>query len=263
MVDAGQAAQTPGFAAWTRFFYAFLYAPIVILVVFSFNSGRSATVWKEFSFDWYARAFANESIQQATINSVVVAIAATTVSTVAALLSALALARGRRFRGRGAFRLALLTPLMIPEIVTAVATLTFFSAIGLRWGIFNVMIAHTVFCLPFAFLPIWARLSDMDETLEYAARDLYASPLAVFRRVTLPLLAPGIAAGAMLAFVISLDDFVITLMVADAGATTLPVYIYGMVRMGTSPEINAVSTVLLLVSALLVLSHHFVSNRKK
>lgn len=263
MVGGGRTAQAPGFAAWTRFFFAFLYAPIVILVVFSFNDGRSATVWKGFSFDWYARAFANESVQRATLNSVVVAIAATAAATALALPAALALARGRPFRGRGAFRLGLLAPLMIPEIVTAAATLTFFSALGIRWGIFNVMIAHTVFCVPFAFLPIWARLADMDETLEAAARDLYASPAAAFRRVTLPLLAPGIAAGAMLAFVVSLDDFVITLMVADAGATTLPVYIYGMVRVGTSPEINAVSTVLLLASTLLVLSQRFFASRKK
>ncbi|MBE8158203.1 MAG: ABC transporter permease [Betaproteobacteria bacterium] len=257
MNAATPASRIPGFAAWTWVFYAFLYAPLVILIIFSFNGARSATVWSHFSLDWYARAFGNESIQQAAVNSIIVAAGATAASTALALLAALALTRGRRFGGAGAFHALLLSPLMIPEIVTAVATLTFFSAIGLRLGLFNVFLAHTVFCIPFAFLPIWARLSNMDESLEYAARDLYANARRAFFRVTLPLAAPGIAAGAMLAFIISLDDFVITLMVADAGATTLPVYIYGMVRMGASPEINAVSTALLAASSLIVAIHHF------
>lgn len=261
MVGAARAARMPGFAAWTWLFYVFLYAPIVILVVFSFNANRSATVWTEFSLDWYARAFANKSIQQAAANSLIVAFSATAVATLLALLMALALVRGRRFRGADFCHVALLSPLMIPEIVTAVATLVFFSAVGIRLGLFNVFIAHTVFCLPFAFLPIWARLSGMDETLECAARDLYANAWQAFWRVTLPLAAPGIISGAMLAFIISLDDFVITLMVADAGSTTLPVYIYGMVRMGTSPEINAVSTVLLAASAALALASHFIARR--
>ena len=146
----------------------------------------------------------------------------------------------------------IMLPLMIPEIVTAIATLSFFSAIGLSLGIGNIVIAHAVFCIPFAFLPVRARLAGMDETLEQAARDLYASDWQVFRRVTLPLLMPGVLSGAMLAFIISIDDFIITLMVAEAGTTTLPLYIYGMVRIGISPEVNAVSTILLAVSVLFV-----------
>lgn len=259
----GTAARVPGFAAWTWVFYAFLYAPLVILIIFSFNGARSATVWSHFSLEWYARAFGNESIQQAAINSIVVAAGATVAATTLALLAALALTRGRRFAGADAFHLLLLSPLMIPEIVTAVATLVFFSAVGMRLGLFNVFVAHTVFCIPFAFLPIWSRLSGTDEGMEYAARDLYANPRRAFFRVTLPLAAPGIAAGAMLAFIISLDDFVITLMVADAGATTLPVYIYGMVRMGASPEINAVSTVLLAASAAVIAAHHFLMRENR
>lgn len=263
MVSAGQASRIPGFGAWTWVFYLFLYIPILILIVFSFNESRSATVWSGFGLDWYARAFSNKSIQQATVNSLVVAVSATLVSTTLAILAAFALMRGRRFRGAGTFRIFLLAPLMIPEIVTAVATLTFFSAVGMRLGLFNVFVAHTVFCLPFAFLPIAARLSDMDESLEYAARDLYANTWRTFSRITLPLAMPGIIAGAMLAFIISLDDFVITLMVADAGSTTLPVYIYGMVRMGTSPEINAVSTVLLAASTLVIVAYHFAVHKTK
>ncbi|MDD9823142.1 MAG: ABC transporter permease [Gammaproteobacteria bacterium] len=256
MVSASPSSRMPGFGAWTWVFYIFLYLPLVILVVFSFNAGRSATVWSGFSLDWYARAFGNESIQRATVNSLIVAFSAMTAATVLALLAALALMRGRRFRGGTVFRVTLLAPLMIPEIVTAVATLTFFSALGMQLGLFNVFIAHTVFCIPFAYLPIAARLSNLDESLECAARDLYAGAWRAFRRVTLPLAMPGIAAGAMLAFIISLDDFVITLMVADAGSTTLPVYIFGMVRMGTSPEINAVSTALLAVTTVIIVAHH-------
>ena len=262
MVGAGRAARMPGFAVWTWVFYLFLYAPVVILIIFSFNEGRSATVWNGFSLDWYRRAFTNPSIQRATLNSLIVACSATVVAVALALPVALALSRGKRFYGAGAMHLLLLAPLMVPEIVTAVATLTFFSAIGFRFGLFNVFIAHTVFCLPFAFLPIWARLSHMDEKLESAARDLYANAWQAFVRITLPLLAPGIIAGAMLAFVISLDDFIITLMVADAGATTLPVYIYSMVRVGTSPEINAVSTVLLAASSAVIIAHHFLTREK-
>ena len=253
--------EIPGFAVWSRIFYAFLYLPIFILIAFSFNEGRSATVWTHFSLRWYAKAFDNESIQQAAINSAIVAVCATAAATSLALAAALGFSRGRKFRGRASAEAALLLPLMIPEIVTAVATLSFFVAIGLALGLGNVIIAHTVFCLPFAYLPIRARLAGMDDALESAARDLYAGPWRCFIYITLPLLAPGIAAGAMLAFIISLDDFVITLMVADAGSTTLPVYIYSLVRIGTSPEINAVSTVLLAASCALILAYHFISKR--
>ena len=139
-------------------------------------------------------------------------------------------------------------PLVAPEIVTAIATLVFFEAIGLRAGLGNVIIAHVVFCIPFALLPIRARLREMPRDLEDAARDLYATPWQVFARVTLPLLLPAIIAGATLAFVVSLDDFLITLMVAQAGSTTLPVYIYGMLRLGVTPEANAAATILLALS---------------
>ncbi len=242
----------PGFGAFTWLFFLYLYAPIVILVVFSFNASRSATVWSGFSWDWYAKAFANDDIQRAALNSLTIAAVATGIATVVAVLAALITARGGAFRGRNAAYGVLMLPLMVPEIVTAVATLSFFTAIGLTLGLGNVIIAHTVFCIPFAFLPVRARLEGMDATLEQAAQDLYANEWRAFRHVTLPLLMPGILSGAMLAFIISIDDFIITLMVADAGSTTLPIYIYGMVRLGISPEVNAVSTIMLAVSVLFV-----------
>ncbi|GIX14634.1 MAG: hypothetical protein KatS3mg118_2593 [Paracoccaceae bacterium] len=139
----------------------------------------------------------------------------------------------------------------------------FFSAIGLSLGLGNLIIAHTVFCIPFAFMPIRARLQGMDETLEQAAADLYASRWEAFRLVTLPLLAPGIFAGAVLAFVISLDDFIISLMISDAGTTTLPVYIFSMIRRGVTPEVNAVSTILFSVSLMLVSIYWLARDRRR
>lgn len=251
----------PGFGACTWIFFVYLYAPIVILVLFSFNETRSATIWSGFSVAWYLKAFANDDIQRAAANSVVIAVAATGIATSVAVLAALSTARRKAFRGRGIAYGTIMLPLMVPEIVTAVATLSFFSAIGLSLGVGNVIAAHSAFCIPFAFLPIRARLEGMDTGLEHAARDLYANPWLVFRRVTLPLLMPGILSGAMLAFIISIDDFIITLMVAEAGTTTLPLYIYGMVRIGISPEVNAVSTAMLGVSILFVTLSYLIGRR--
>jgi len=193
----------------------------------------------------------------------IVATVATIFATAIATIGALVLARGGNFRGKTASIGLITLPLMVPEIVTAVAVLIFFSAIGMNWGLGNVIIAHTTFCIPFAFMPIRARLEGMDTSLEQAARDLYASEWETFRFVTMPLMMPGIVAGAMLAFVISMDDFIITLMVGGAGSTTLPVYIYSMIRRGLTPEINAVSTVLLLVSIAIVTAYWVVSKKSQ
>ena len=227
---------------------AFLYLPLLMLVVLSFNANRVALVWGGFSPRWFAVALGNEDLRRTALNSLVVAGAATLVSTMLALPAALALERGGPIRGRAAGEALIALPLVAPEIVTAVATLVLFEAIGLHAGLVDVVLAHVVFCIPFALLPIRARLRGIGPDLEDAARDLYAGPWRTFRRVTLPLLAPAIVAGATLAFVVSLDDFLITLMVAPAGATTLPVYLYGMLRLGVTPEANAAATLLLLVS---------------
>jgi spermidine/putrescine transport system permease protein len=252
----------PGFRFFTIVFFFFLYAPILVLIVYSFNDNRSATLWTEFSIDWYIRAFNNDDIRRAALNSLTIALVAASAATVIATLAALILVRGGRFPGHSLAYGLISLPLMVPEIVTAVATLSFFAAIGLSLGLGNVIIAHTVFCIPFAYMPIQARLSDMDTTFEQAAQDLYANDWNAFRHVTLPLMMPGIVAGAMLAFIISIDDVIITLMVAGAGSTTLPVYIYGMVRMGVTPEVNAVSTVLLAISVLFV-SLSWMINRRR
>lgn len=225
----------------------FLYLPIVLLVWLSFNENKVATLWTGFSLHWYGTVFDNPNILRAAQNSLMVALVATTISTVLATMAALAL-NGPRVWGQGLINGLFGLPLLVPEIVTAVASLLFFLAIGLELGLLTVMIAHVVFCIPFAYLPIRARLTDLDPRLLEAAADLYASPARTFWRVTLPLIMPGILSGAMLAFIVSLDDFVITFFVAGPGATTLPVYIFGMVRMGITPEVNALAALLLVAS---------------
>ena len=249
-----------GLATWLTLF--FLYAPIVVLVVLSFNENRVATLWSGFSLDWYAAVFDNPNILRAARNSLTVATSASLIATLIATCAALAMA-GPHFRGMGAVNALLGLPLLVPEIVTAVASLMFFLMIGLQLGVLTVLIAHVVFCIPFAYLPIRARLADMDPRLAEAAADLYASPLHAFRRVTLPLLMPGVVSGLMLAFIVSLDDFVITFFVAGPGATTLPVYIFGMVRMGITPEVNALAALLLLVSIVFVALSWLVGRPKK
>jgi spermidine/putrescine transport system permease protein len=250
-----------GLGAWTIFFFIFLYLPIIVLIFYSFNANRMVMNWGGFGIGWYLKAFNNDDIQNAVMNSLIVATVATIIATAIATIGALVLARGGNFRGKTASLGLITLPLMVPEIVTAVAVLIFFAAIGMNWGLINVIIAHITFCIPFAFMPIRARLEGMDTSLEQAARDLYASEWETFRYVTVPLLMPGIVAGAMLSFVISMDDFIITLMVGGAGSTTLPVYIYSMIRRGLTPEINAVSTVLLLVSIAIVTAYWIVSKK--
>jgi spermidine/putrescine transport system permease protein len=256
----------PGFGAWSWLVFLYLYLPLLILVIFSFNSNRTVTIWETFSLDWYRKAFANKSLQDALLNTLIIGVIATIVSTVVAILTALIMVRGKTFRTKGVVSGTLMLPLIIPEIVTAVATLIFFATLEKRFeinlGLLKLIIAHTVFCIPFAYLPIQARLQSMDSTLEQAARDLYASKWQTFRRVTLPLLIPGIISGALLAFVTSIDDFIISQLVSSAGTTTLPVYIYGMVRTGITPEVNAVSTVILAVSVVIVLIAFFAGRQR-
>jgi len=262
MSDRSPVAHFGWLKPWVLAFFAFLYFPIAVLIIYSFNDSRFAMIWKGFSLKWYAKVLHNGDIQAAALNSLMVAFSATAIATSIAISAALALARGGAFRGKTLTMGLLALPIVVPEIVTAVATLMFFTALGLRLGLGNLIIAHTVFCIPFAFMPIRARLEGMDASLEQAARDLYASRWQAFRLVTLPLLAPGIIAGAVLAFVISLDDFIISLMISDAGTTTLPVYIFSMIRHGVTPEVNAVSSILFTVSLVLVSAYWLASKPK-
>lgn len=243
-----------------------LYLPVILLVVYSFNAGSSVAIWEGFSLQWYRSAWANDQVQDATIRSLVIAFWAALISTSVAVLAALATTRVRRFRGYSAVFAAINQPLMVPEIVTAVALLIFFAGIKVQTGYTGLgylILAHSAFCIPFAYLPIRARLQGMDLTLEQAAADLYASSFQVFRRITLPQLWPGILAGAMLAFVISLDDVVITEFVKSAGQDTLPTYMLGQLRRVVTPEVNAISTVLLALSVTMVIAFFFVTRIRK
>jgi len=235
--------------------FVMLYAPILILVLYSFNAGTSIAIWEGFSWRWYEAAWQNQRVIDASITSLKIATAAALIATAAATLAALATTRTRPYRGMTAIYAAINQPLMVPEIVTAVALLIFFAIIKIHTGyqgLGYLIAAHTAFCIPFAYLPIRARLENMDLSLERAAADLYASPWQTFRHVTLPLMAPGIMAGAMLAFVISLDDVVITEFVKSGGQDTLPTYMLGQLRRVITPEINAISTVFLALSVAVV-----------
>lgn len=256
----------PGFAGMAILSMVVLYAPILILVIYSFNAGTSLAIWEGFSLRWYAQAAANEAVQEAALRSLLLAGIAATVATIAATMAALATTRTRRFPGRTMIYALINQPLMVPEIVTAVALLIVFAWIKVATGhssLIYLIAAHTAFCIPFAYLPIRARLETMDDTLETAAKDLYASPWLVLRRVTLPLMWPGIIAGFMLAFVISFDDVVITEFVKSAGQDTLPTYMLGQLRRVVTPEINAISTVILLAGATLVSLFFWISRGRR
>jgi spermidine/putrescine transport system permease protein len=255
----------PGFAFMAMFTFFALYLPIVVLVFYAFNAGESVAVWEGFSLRWFKSAWSNEVVQEAAIRSFVIAFIAAGIATVAATLAALATTRTPPYRGL-TFKYAFINqPLMVPEIVTAVALLIVFSRIKV-WtgysGLGYLVLAHAAFCIPFAYLPIRARLEAMDLTLEKAAADLYATPWQAFRRVTLPLLRPGIIAGFMLAFVISLDDVVITEFVKSGGQDTLPTYMLGQLRRIVTPEINAIATVFLAISVVIVTAFFLISRNR-
>ncbi|MEI5677876.1 ABC transporter permease [Mesorhizobium sp. CGMCC 1.15528] len=257
--------QQTGFTTVAMICFFLLYLPIVTLVAYAFNDNDSVAIWKGFSLRWFYSAWNNTQVIDASIRSFQIAIAAALIATVAATMAALATTRTKPYKGL-TFKYAFINqPLMVPEIVTAVALLVFFSRIKI-WtgysGLGYLIAAHTAFCIPFAYLPIRARLENMDLSLETAAADLYATGWKTFRYVTLPLLWPGILAGLMLAFVVSLDDVVITEFVKSGGQDTLPTYMLGQLRRIVTPEINAISTVFLLLSVAIV-TIFFIISRKR
>ena len=251
--------------------FLFLYAPILILIVFSFNASRQQAVWTGFTLEWYQAMVRDTRAIDALGNSLVIGLISTVVSTVIGTLTALALDR-YGFRAKGAFESAMYLPIIIPEIVMAISLLVFFNVafdlvagwtgIGLDFGMGTITIAHIAFSFPFVAVVVRARLADFDRRLEEAAKDLGANEWQTFRRVTLPLLMPGIVSGALLAFTLSIDDFVITFFTAGIGSTTLPLEIYGRVRRGITPEVNAISAVLLVASIGLVLASTLLQRRR-
>lgn len=232
--------------------FLFLYIPILILIIFSFNNSDQIGVWAGFSLRWYGELLHDEAVLAALKLSLWVAIWSTIISTFLGTLTALALER-HRFWGKITYDAILYLPIIIPDIVMALSTLLFFVVLGVALSRYTILIAHVAFNISFVAIVVRARLADMNSTLEEAAADLGANEWQTFRRVTLPLLMPGIISGALLAFTLSLDDFVITFFVAGPGSTTLPVRVYSMIRFGLTPEVNAVSTLMFLGSTLLVI----------
>ena len=237
-------------ALWTAALvaYAFLYVPLVIVVVYSFNDSRLNAEWVGFTLDWYRKLAQNDEMIAAAGNSLLIALVASLVSTVLGTMAGVAM---HRYRMR-VLPVLVLTPIAIPEILMGVALLIFFVMLNFTLGLVSVAIAHIAFCIGFVAIVVRARLAGMDESLVEAARDCGATPWQAFVRVTLPLIMPGVVAGALMAFTLSIDDFVITFFTAGAGTVTLPLQIYSMIKIAVTPEVNAVSTLLMLLTLVLI-----------
>jgi spermidine/putrescine transport system permease protein len=247
--------------SFTSMVYLFLYAPIIVLVILSFNSSRFSTVWQGFSWRWYELAWRDKELIASLRMSLLIALATTLIATVIGTAAALALAR-YQFRFKQLAEAMVYLPVIIPEIVIGFSVAGLFGLLGVSFGVSTVVAAHVAFAISYVVFVVRARVVTFDPKLEEAAMDLGATPLQTFLRVTLPIILPGIVSAALLVFTISLDDFVITSFVAGPGAATLPVKIYSMVKTGVTPEINAISTILLLATVLLVFVSENLSSGK-
>lgn len=249
-----RARRVSGLGIYTGLFYLYLYLPILILVIFSFNTQRLNLTWEGFTFQWYEVLFADAEVGDATRNTLTVALVSTLVATVIGTLAALALHR-YEFRLHSFSESSLYIPIVIPEIVMGIGLLSLFALFQLRLGLTTITLSHIAFSIPFVALVVRARLHGFDRSVEEAAMDLGANEIVTFWRVTLPLILPGVMSGALLAFTLSLDDFIITFFTAGPGSSTLPLLVYGMVKTHITPEINALSTIWVLsVFLLLALS---------
>lgn len=244
------------------FGFAFLYLPMLILVIFSFNESRLVTVWAGFSTKWYGELFRNEEMLDAALVTLQVAVLSSTIATVLGTMAAYTLVRAGRFTGRTLFSGMIYAPLVMPEVITGLSLLLLFIGIGLDRGIVTIVLAHTTFAMCYVSVVVSARLVSFDRSLEEAALDLGATPFEAFRLVTLPIIAPAVIAGWLLAFTLSLDDLVIASFTAGPGATTLPIKIWSSVRLGVSPEINALSTILISLVTVGVIAASLVTKRQ-
>ncbi len=240
---------------------AFLYLPILLLVVWSFNAGRLVTVWSGFSLHWYATLWRNEQLMEAAATTLKVGLISATVATLLGTAAAVAMARRGPARSRTLFAGLIYAPMVMPEVILGLSLLLLFVALGAPRGFWTVTLAHTTFTLSYVAVIVHSRLIAFDQSLEEAARDLGASPAMAFLTVVLPGIAPAVAAGWMLAFTLSLDDLVVASFTTGPGATTLPMRIYSQVRLGISPEINAVCTLLIAVVAIGVIAAAVIQRR--
>ena len=255
---------------WSRFNivsvvlgFAFLYLPIVLLVVFSFNESKLVTVWAGFSTKWYASLFRNQGLIDAAWVTIRVALLAASIATVLGTMAALALTRYTRFRGRLLFSGMVYAPLVMPEVITGLSLLLLFVAIGFDRGFWTVTLAHITFSMCFVTVVVQSRLLSFDRSIEEAALDLGATPVRTFFEVTLPVIAPAVLSGWMLALTLSLDDLVIASFTSGPGATTLPMKIYSQVRLGVTPEINAACTILIGLVAIGVVIASVMTKRRE
>lgn len=242
--------------------FAFLYLPMVILVIYSFNESKLVTVWAGFSTKWYGELFRNEAFLDAAWVTLRVALFSSLIATVLGTIAALVLVRRGRFFGRTLFTGMIYAPLVMPEVITGLSLLLLFIAIGLDRGLVTITLAHTTFAMCYVSVVVSSRLVSFDRSLEEAALDLGASPTEAFRLVTLPIIAPAVIAGWLLAFTLSLDDLVIASFTSGPSATTLPIKIWSSVRLGVSPEINALSTILIAFVTVGVVSASLASKRQ-
>ncbi|MEG6509167.1 ABC transporter permease [Methyloligella sp. 2.7D] len=258
-------------------FFVFVYAPILLVVLFSFNANPvNMMIWDGFTLDWYRLIFGMETevtksstyvdstpqLYAAVRTSLIVALSTTAISTLFGTALALAVAR-YRFRLAGLYRALLLVPMIMPDIVLGIALLIFFITIGMNLSVLTIIVGQCTFLISYVFVTVSARLAQLDSSIEEASADLGASPLQTFRKVTLPTIAPGVFGGALLAFIISMDDLVITYFIAGAGRTTLPIHIWGMLRRGIKPEINAIATLMLLFTIAVASIGLYIRSRRK
>jgi putrescine transport system permease protein len=241
--------------------FAFLYIPILLLVIYSFNESKLVTVWGGWSTKWYGSLLENEGILNAAWVTLRVAIVSSTLATVLGTLAAIVLVRMGRFRGRTLFSGLIFAPLVMPEVIMGLSMLLLFVALNVDRGFWTIVIAHATFSMCFAAVVVQARLYDFDKSVEEAAMDLGASPVGTFFQVTLPIIAPSVISAWLLAFTLSLDDLVIASFASGPGATTLPMKIYSQVRLGVTPEINAVSTIMIGLVTLGVLIASYTTKR--
>ncbi|MBY2986845.1 ABC transporter permease [Rhizobium leguminosarum] len=255
---------------WTRFNivsvtlgFAFLYLPIVLLVIFSFNESKLVTVWGGFSTKWYVSLMSNQALLDAAWVTLRVGLLSATFATILGTMAALTLVRYTRFRGRMLFSGMVYAPLVMPEVITGLSLLLLFVAIGLDRGFWTITLAHTTLTMCFVAVVVQSRLLSFDLSIEEAAQDLGAPPVRTFFEITLPIIAPAVASGWILAFTLSLDDLVIASFTSGPGATTLPMRIYSQVRLGVTPEINAVCTILIGIVALGVICASIITKRRE
>ncbi|MGX9355728.1 ABC transporter permease [Roseobacteraceae bacterium S113] len=239
--------------------FAFLYLPMLILVIYSFNASKLVTVWAGFSTKWYGELLQNEAFLDAAWVTIKVAVMSSTIATVLGTMAAYVLVRSGRFAGRTLFSGMIYAPLVMPEVITGLSLLLLFIGIGLDRGVLTIVLAHTTFSMAFVSVVVSSRLVSFDRSLEEAALDLGATQMQAFRLVTLPIIAPAVISGWLLAFTLSLDDLVIASFTAGPSATTLPIKIFSAVRLGVSPEINALSTIMIAIVTVGVISASIVS----